>query len=131
MSASPILELTDICRSYRNGDEVVHALAGVSLQVKRGEFVAIMGTSGSGKSTMMHIIGCLDQPSSGDYRFDGVKVNALSATAVADLRNRRIGFVFQSFHLIARSNAWENVELPLCYASVSYTHLTLPTKRIV
>lgn len=116
MSAPPIVELSDIRRSYRNGDEQVHALAGVSLRVARGEFVAIMGSSGSGKSTMMHIIGCLDQPSSGDYRFDGVKVNELSAAAVADLRNRRLGFVFQSFHLISRSNALENVELPLCYA---------------
>ncbi len=117
MTTSPIIQLSDIRRSYRNGDEEVHALAGASLRVERGEFVAIMGTSGSGKSTMMHIIGCLDQPSSGEYWFDGVKVNGLSATAVADLRNRRIGFVFQSFHLIARSNAWENVELPLCYAA--------------
>ncbi len=114
----PVIALRNITRTYKMGDSEVHALAGVSLVIERGEFVAIMGASGSGKSTMMNIIGCLDVPSSGRYWLDGVDVRGLDETRLARVRNRKIGFVFQSFNLIPRTSALANIELPMLYAGV-------------
>jgi putative ABC transport system ATP-binding protein len=114
--SGPLIELRDIAKSYRMGEVDVNALRGVSLSVARGEFVAITGASGSGKSTLMNIIGCLDRPSSGSYRLNGVEIARQSREALADLRNRELGFVFQSFNLLSRTTALENVELPLVYA---------------
>ncbi len=114
----PVIALRNVTRTYQMGDSEVHALGGVSLVIERGEFVAIMGASGSGKSTMMNIIGCLDVPSSGRYWLDGVDVRGLDETRLARVRNRKIGFVFQSFNLIPRTSALANIELPLLYAGV-------------
>jgi putative ABC transport system ATP-binding protein len=116
--APPVIEITDVTRVYHLGDVDVHALRGVSLTVARGESVAIMGTSGSGKSTLMNMIGCLDRPSTGSYRLLGEDVSRLSPAALAQVRGKRIGFVFQSFNLLARTSAVENVELPLLYAGL-------------
>jgi putative ABC transport system ATP-binding protein len=113
-----VISLKDVHKIYSSGETEVHALRGVSLEVKRGEFVAVMGPSGSGKSTMMNLIGCLDRPSSGTYILDGVDVSTMSKNQRADTRNTKIGFVFQSFNLIPRTNALANVELPLIYAGV-------------
>jgi macrolide transport system ATP-binding/permease protein len=112
----PVLVISEVTRTYRLGDVDVHALKGVSLTVERGEFVAIMGSSGSGKSTLLNILGCLDHPSSGAYRLEGVDTASLSETALALIRSRRIGFVFQNFNLLARTSALENVALPMIYA---------------
>ena len=115
----PVIEIEDVERVYRLGEDVeVRALAGVSLRIARGEFVAIMGSSGSGKSTLMHILGCLDAPTAGRYLLDGVDVRDIAEDDLADLRNRKIGFVFQSFNLVARTTALANVELPLAYAGL-------------
>ena len=115
----PVIEIEDVERIYRLGEDVeVRALAGVSLCIARGEFVAIMGSSGSGKSTLMHILGCLDAPTAGRYLLDGVDVRDIPEDDLADLRNRKIGFVFQSFNLVARTTALANVELPLAYAGL-------------
>jgi putative ABC transport system ATP-binding protein len=115
----PVIEVQDVERVYRLGEDVeVRALAGVSLRIARGEFVAIMGSSGSGKSTLMHILGCLDAPTAGRYLLDGVDVRDIPEDDLADLRNRKIGFVFQSFNLVARTTALANVELPLAYAGL-------------
>jgi putative ABC transport system ATP-binding protein len=115
----PVIEVQDVERVYRLGEDVeVRALAGVSLRIARGEFVAIMGSSGSGKSTLMHILGCLDAPTGGRYLLDGIDVRDISEDDLADLRNRKIGFVFQSFNLVARTTALANVELPLAYAGL-------------
>ena len=110
-----VIELQDVRRNFLVGDEVVHALRGVSFKIYEGEFVTIMGTSGSGKSTLLNQLGCLDTPTSGDYLLDGVSVRTMSRRARAVLRNRKIGFVFQSYNLLAKTTAVENVELPLMY----------------
>jgi putative ABC transport system ATP-binding protein len=114
----PLIDLENVHKVYDTGTKVL-AIRGVSLQVYPGEFVAIVGISGSGKSTLMNIIGCLDAPTSGTYRFDGEDVSRLDRTALAHIRNRKLGFVFQGFNLLSRHTALENVELPLLYAGIS------------
>jgi len=113
-----LIHIQDLTRRYVMGTEVVHALRGVSLTIEKGEYIAIMGPSGSGKSTLMNLLGCLDTPSSGRYDLNGVNVADLDDDALADIRNREIGFVFQSFNLLPRSDALHNVELPLIYAGL-------------
>jgi len=111
-----VIHLEDIQKTYHTGDVDVHAVRGVSVDMSEGEFVALMGASGSGKSTMMNIIGCLDRPTKGKYLLDGIDVSELSRDELADIRNQKIGFVFQGFNLLARTSALENVELPMLYA---------------
>jgi putative ABC transport system ATP-binding protein len=116
-SNSAVVRLTDVHKIYRIGEMEVHAVRGVSLEIRRGEFVALMGASGSGKSTLMNVLGCLDRPTRGHYLLDGSDVSQLGRDQLADIRNRKLGFVFQSFNLLARTSARENVELPLLYGT--------------
>ena len=116
--ASPVIELDEVRKTYRTGAIEVEALRGVSLSIAQGEYVAVMGPSGSGKSTLMHILGCLDVPSSGRYLLAGEDVSSMDEIDLAEVRNRRIGFVFQQFNLLASMTAQRNVELPLSYAGV-------------
>jgi putative ABC transport system ATP-binding protein len=113
--AAEIIRLVDVTKVYGDGDAEVRAVDGVSLSVQEGDFLAVMGPSGSGKSTLMHILGCLDVPTSGEYRFAGEDVSRMNERELASIRNRRIGFVFQQFHLLSSMSAWRNVELPLLY----------------
>jgi putative ABC transport system ATP-binding protein len=115
---TPVLDIRRVTKTYGDGDTAVHALRGITLTVGRGDYVAIMGSSGSGKSTLMNILGCLDIPTTGRYLLDGLDVSELSDRQLALVRNRRIGFVFQSFNLIPRTTALANVELPLAYAGL-------------
>ena len=114
----PVIRVTNLVKDYSRGESVVHALRSVSLDVHQSEFVAVMGPSGSGKSTFMNLIGCLDRPTSGSYELDGIQVTHLSRSQLADLRNQKIGFIFQGFFLLPRMNALENVTLPMVYAGV-------------
>src|ERR1022692_978105 len=121
-----VIQLQDIHKTYHTGEVDVHAVRGVSLDIAQGEFVALMGASGSGKSTMMNIIGCLDRPTKGKYSLDGIDVSQLNRDELADIRNQKIGFVFQGFNLLSRTSALENVELPMLYAR---QHLDGATQR--
>jgi putative ABC transport system ATP-binding protein len=112
----PVIQLRDLVRTYQTGEVEVKAVRGVTLAIQRGEFVAVMGASGSGKSTLMNTLGCLDQPTAGDYLLDGVAVASLNRKQLAQLRNKKLGFVFQNFNLLSRTSAVENVELPMFYA---------------
>jgi putative ABC transport system ATP-binding protein len=114
-----VIEIKDLVKDYRLGEVPVHVLKGISFQIERGDFVSIMGPSGSGKSTLMNILGCLDKPTSGSYTLDGISVAKLNRDQLAEIRNKKIGFVFQQFNLLARTSAEENVELPLMYTDAS------------
>jgi putative ABC transport system ATP-binding protein len=128
--SAPIIQLRDLAKTYHTGEVEVKAVRGVSLAIPRGAFVAVMGASGSGKSTLMNIVGCLDQPTEGNYWLDGVSVAELNRKQLAVLRNAKLGFVFQSFNLLARTSALENVELPMFY-SKSLVSLRSRRKRAV
>jgi putative ABC transport system ATP-binding protein len=128
MKNGALVRLIEVQKTYHTGDVEVRAVRGVSLEIHKGEFVALMGASGSGKSTLMNILGCLDRPSAGQYMLDGDDVSALDRDRLADIRNRKIGFVFQSFNLLPRTSARENVELPLLYGIHRLTNAQLREK---
>jgi putative ABC transport system ATP-binding protein len=128
MDNGALVRLVDVHKTYRAGEMEVAAVRGVSLEIQRGEFVALMGASGSGKSTLMNILGCLDRPTTGHYVLDGADVSGLDRDRLADIRNRKIGFVFQNFNLLPRTSARENVELPLVYSEQHLTHAQLREK---
>lgn len=128
MNNSALVSLVDVHKIYRTGEMEVPAVRGVSLEIKRGEFVALMGASGSGKSTLMNILGCLDRPTSGQYFLDHADVSRLDRDQLADIRNRKLGFVFQSFNLLPRTSARENAELPLIYSVDRLSHTQLREK---
>ena len=128
MNNGALVRLIEVEKTYHTGDVEVHAVRGVSLEIHHGEFVALMGASGSGKSTLMNILGCLDRPSAGHYVLDSDDVSALDRDRLADIRNRKIGFVFQNFNLLPRTSARENVELPLLYAADRQTNAQLRDK---
>src|SRR5213596_3958945 len=125
MNNGALVKLVDVRKTYSSGEMEVHAVRGVSLEIKRGEFVALMGASGSGKSTLMNILGCLDRPTSGQYLLDHADVSRLDRDQLADIRNRKLGFVFQNFNLLPRTSARENAELPLIYSAHHLSHAQL------
>ena len=112
---APVVQIKELHKVYESGEVPVHAVRGVSLDIQKGEFVALMGASGSGKSTLMNMLGCLDRPTRGTYLLDGIDIDKLDRNELADLRNQKLGFVFQGFNLLARTTALENVELPMLY----------------
>src|SRR6266480_617854 len=128
MNNGALVRLIDVHKTYRTGEIEVHAVRSLSLEIKRGEFVGLMGASGSGKSTLMNILGCLDRPSSGSYILDDADVSGLDRDRLADIRNRKIGFVFQNFNLLPRTSARENVELPLIYSAQRLSNAQLRDK---
>src|SRR3954464_862870 len=112
---SVVVRIEELHKIYESGEVPVHAVRGVSLDIQKGEFVALMGASGSGKSTLMNLLGCLDRPTKGSYKLDGIDISGLDKNDLADIRNQKLGFVFQGFNLLARTTALENVELPMLY----------------
>ena len=131
MSDKTVVRITDVKRTYYMGKVEVNALRGINLNVEKGEFVSIMGPSGCGKSTLMHIVGCLDRPNSGHVHLDEVDVDELDDNSLAEIRNKKVGFVFQTFNLLPKLNAIENVELPLIYAGVGYEQRREKAKELL